>query len=155
MRRIAHADLGAQPEPLLAAADTAHARLIAHATHSAALTRAHADIADITLRATRAIVAQELTLAPEHVRAVVSELIQQVRKARQITLRVHPDDRALLPDARQLAEQAEAQGEFDIVDDNSLARGDCLLESDRGDLDARIETKLAQLAEQLSAGTRS
>lgn len=131
------------------------ALLANHALHAATLARAEDDIAQITQRAVEAIVGEELAQRPEHVRAIVRELVRGARAANRVLVQVHPDDRALLPSASELAEQAEARGTLEIVVDASLARGDCVISSDHGDVDGRITTKLRHLAQQLEARNRT
>ncbi len=129
--------------------------LASHALHAVTLARAEQDIAQITQRAVEALVGEELAQQPEHVRATVRALVREVRAAARVLVHVHPEDRKLLPSAPELAEQAEAQGVIEIMADVSLARGDCLISSDRGDIDGRICTKLDQLARQLGARSRT
>ena len=156
MRRIPRAELTREPspvfrEPVVAALEHA---LADHAAHAQALARAERDIVDITQRAVATLVQAELTLRPEHIRTLVQNMVQEVRAARQITVHVHPADRALLPSVKELAQRAEAQGMIEIIDDLSLSRGDCMLTSTLGDIDGRIETKLAHLQQLLTQQTR-
>ena len=75
-----------------------------------------------------------------------------VRSARQVTLRVHPEDGALLEAAlADLRATAELRGSLHIEPDAALERGDCIVISDAGVLDARIETQLLALQRALGA----
>ncbi len=164
MRRIPRLELNVAPRALFAVAGVAgvagvdpklERTLAYHAAHAQALSNAQSDIIEITQRAVAALLQAELTLSPEHIRKVVQQLVQEVRAARQITLHLHPADRALMPSEQELAEQAEAQGAIEIVTDPALLRGDCVLTSDLGDIDARIATKLAHLQELLLQHTQA
>ncbi len=152
MRRIPRSELTAEPVPLAQGRELTAVtqKLALHAAHAHALTQAERDIVDITQRAVGALLQAELTLSPEHIRSVVHQLVQEVRAARQITVQVHPSDRALLPSAHELATHAEAQGAIEIVDNPSLAPGDCVITSELGDIDARLSTKLEQLQQLLT-----
>jgi flagellar assembly protein FliH len=66
--------------------------------------------------------------------------------ARHIRVAVHPDDHALV--AQGAAEALAARGAR-LVTDAGLTRGGCRVESDIGEVDARIETLWAQAAAQL------
>ena len=151
MRRIAHADLTVSPVPilLLAGDRKVEAALAAHASHAIALSQARKDIMDLVQRAVASLVHSELVHTPSHVRSIVETLLQDVRNARAITVQVHPEDRGLLPDAAELAQSVEALGVISIVEDLTLGRGDCMVTSALGDIDARIETKLEQFRQLL------
>jgi flagellar assembly protein FliH len=58
--------------------------------------------------------------------------------ARQVTVRVHPDDQPLV--AQGAAEALGARGAR-LVADPSIARGGCLVESDIGVVDASIAAR--------------
>lgn len=86
----------------------------------------------------RRVLAHELTTSP----ALIVQAVQQAARAlpaatRALQVRVHPDDLAVL------REHHVAEEHWQLLPDPSLARGDCLLESERSRLDARVETRLA------------
>ncbi len=109
-------------------------------------------LVELGLQLARRILDEELRLAPERIAALAAPLLARVRRARQVVVRVHPDDRdalaAQLPALRASAELAAA---VHIQDDPDLARGDCVVVSDAGALDARIETQLRALGKALGA----
>ncbi|HET6599652.1 MAG TPA: FliH/SctL family protein, partial [Burkholderiaceae bacterium] len=63
--------------------------------------------------------------------------------ARHITLRVHPDDQALV--AEGAAEVLAARGAR-LLADPAMTRGGCLVESDIGVIDASLETRWQRAA---------
>jgi flagellar biosynthesis/type III secretory pathway protein FliH len=74
--------------------------------------------------------------------AFVAERAWRASGASTATLRVHPAD---------VQEVSEAMGAACvIVADASLKRGDCIVETSWGKLDARIETQLVKFAEALT-----
>lgn len=109
-------------------------------------------LVELGLVLARRILDDELRLAPERIAALAAPLLARVRRARQVILHVHPDDReqlvALLP---ALKASAELAGALQIEADPELARGDCVVVSDAGALDARIETQLRALGKALGA----
>jgi flagellar biosynthesis/type III secretory pathway protein FliH len=109
----------------------------------AALGEAERDLAKLALAAARRIVGDELTLAPERILDIVREALDRARRARRIVVRVHPDDAATL---RALADGALP---YAIEEDPAIARGGLVLETELGEVDARIETKLAALEKAL------
>lgn len=86
----------------------------------------------------RRVVAHELKVSP----ALIVQAVQQGARAlpaatRELRVRLHPDDLALLRDL-DVAEE-----HWQLLPDPSLARGDCQLESQRSRLDARVDARLA------------
>ena len=87
----------------------------------------------------RQIVRTELTTAPALISGVAQEALDaMLLSAQHITLRVHPDDAALV--AQGAAELLAARGAR-LLGDASLSRGSCLVQSNVGLIDARIETR--------------
>ncbi|HEX6361647.1 MAG TPA: FliH/SctL family protein [Albitalea sp.] len=87
----------------------------------------------------RQIVRGELASRPELVAAVAQEALDTLlMSARQVTVRVHPDDHPLV--AQGAAEALAARGAR-LVADPSIARGGCLVESDIGVVDASIAAR--------------
>ena len=87
----------------------------------------------------RQIVRGELTTEPARVALVAHEALDTLLlSARHITLRVHPDDHALV--AQGAAEVLVARGAR-LLPDASITRGGCLVESDIGVIDSSIETR--------------
>ena len=87
----------------------------------------------------RQIVRTELTTQPQLVASVATEALNTLLlSAQHITLRVHPDDHALV--AQGAAEGLAARGAR-LLPDASLARGGCLVDSDIGVIDATLEAR--------------
>jgi flagellar assembly protein FliH len=95
----------------------------------------------------RQIVRSELIARADLVAQVAQEALDTLLlSARHITLRVHPDDHALV--ALGAADVIAARGGR-LVSDASMARGGCLVESDIGVIDATIETRWRRAAASL------
>jgi flagellar assembly protein FliH len=87
----------------------------------------------------RQIVRTELAARPELVATVAQEALDTLlMSARQVTVRVHPDDHPLV--AQGAAEVLSARGAR-LLADTSIARGGCLVESDIGVIDASIAAR--------------
>lgn len=106
----------------------------------------------LALLLARRIVGDALEAEPDRLAAIVAPLLERVRRARQVTVRVHPQDRDAL-EARLpgLCARAQLASTIRIEADAALARGDCVVISDAGVLDARIDTRLEALARALGA----
>lgn len=106
--------------------------------------------ATVTATATqlaRQVVRQEIAARPELVARVAEEAVNAVLlSARHIRVFVHPDDLPLV--AAGAAEALQARGAR-LMASATLQRGGCLIESDVGRIDARIETRWQQAADVL------
>ena len=92
----------------------------------------------------RQVVRSELACRPELVARVAEEALETLLlSARHITLRVHPDDHALVADG---ASDVLAARGARLVADPSIARGGCLVESDIGVIDASLDTRWRRAA---------
>jgi flagellar assembly protein FliH len=92
----------------------------------------------------RQIVRSELAQRPELVATVAQEALDTLlMSARQVTVRVHPDDHLLV--AQGAAEVLATRGAR-LLADPSIARGGCLVESDIGVVDASIAARWKRAA---------
>jgi flagellar assembly protein FliH len=101
-------------------------------------------VVDTALRLARQVVRTELSLQPAAVVAVASEAVQAVMlSARHLRLRLHPEDLTLVEaGATDLLQARSVLLQADLT----LQRGGCVVESDLGQVDARIEQRWAQAA---------
>ena len=88
------------------------------------------------------VVARELQASPELIARAVREAANALPAAtRELRVHLHPQDLALLQ------ELGAAERHWQLLADPALARGDCLLESERSRLDARVEARLAAVVD--------
>jgi flagellar assembly protein FliH len=101
----------------------------------------------LMLELARRLVQQELVMDPSKMLGIVRDAVSHIAQpARGLRVRLNPDD------ARVVAEHlsADAGGEtWQIVPDRQLMPGDCVVESDSARVDARLDTRQAQLAQRL------
>jgi flagellar assembly protein FliH len=99
----------------------------------------------------RQVVRAELASRPELITAVAQEAIDTLlMSASHITLRVHPDDHALV--AQGTGEALAARGAR-LVADATLVRGGCLVDSDIGAIDATLQTRWERAAAALGCAS--
>lgn len=116
------------------------------------LTELEPQVVKLALLLARRVIGEQIALEPVRVADMVAPLLARVRRAKQVTLRVHPEDQAALePCLAGLRESAELACAVRLEADPALERGDCVVVSDAGVLDARIETQLRALARALGA----
>ena len=97
----------------------------------------------------RQAVRSELQCRPELIAAVAQEALETLLlSARHITLRVHPDDHALI--AGGAGDVIAARGAR-LIADPAIARGGCLVESDIGAIDASLDTRWRRAAAALGS----
>jgi flagellar assembly protein FliH len=98
-------------------------------------------LAGIAMQMARQVVRSELQTSATLVVDVTQEALAEVLlSARHITVKVHPEDLALI--AHGCADVVEARGAR-LVADTHIERGGCLVESDLGVVDARLSTRWA------------
>lgn len=101
-------------------------------------------VAGVALEIARQVVRDELKSQPGHVVAVAHEALSALLvTARHVSLRLHPEDQALV--AGGAAEALAARGAR-LVADARIARGGCVVESDIGSIDAQVATRWQRAA---------
>jgi flagellar assembly protein FliH len=113
--------------------------------------QARADAIEIAFQIAQKIVDTELRTSPEPLFGLVRSALKQAGEARRVQLRVHPEDGVILrANAQQVSQAAPAVAKLEILDDSSLERGDCLVDTDFGEIDGRLSTRFAELRRALA-----
>jgi len=101
-------------------------------------------IAGVALELARQVVRSEINQRPEQVLLVAEEALGTLlASARQIVLRMHPDDQAMAQGT--LTEILDARGAR-LIPDLSITRGGCVVESDIAVVDASVEARWSRAA---------
>ena len=91
-----------------------------------------------------------INIEPDRAKEMIRTALQLAAGTPQITLRLHPDDAAALGNqAQELARALAVCGEAHIHPDTTLERGDCVIDTQHGTIDARIETLLDRIVAEL------
>jgi flagellar assembly protein FliH len=110
---------------------------------NAAIRALENDVGEIAF-VTVAQIAGAKAVTREFVQGCVETVLRQADRGQDVTLRLHPSDAAVLRDA--LGSLAGAAGrKVDVVDDEALDCGGCIVESPLGSLDASLATQLRRL----------
>jgi len=106
----------------------------------------------LALEVARKIVGREVRTDVETVAGIVRDAVNRVEHAEQITIRMNPADMQRLAELkpRLLDELAEA-GRTRFEADASITSGGCRVESDSGDIDARLEQRFKVVEEAFQA----
>jgi flagellar assembly protein FliH len=115
--------------------------------------QARADALEIGFVVARALLQQEVRADPAALFALVRQAMRRAAGSRTITVRLAPDDAALVrAEAGQAAiDGAAGAAAVEIVADATLSRGDCVVDADFGRVDGRLETRLAELRRAVEA----
>lgn len=90
------------------------------------------------------ILGQELEQNHDAMVAIVRRAIAPMNRKKAITIRIHPKDREILELHRQdLLETMVNGGHVNFQTDPAIRQGGCLVETEHGSVDARLETQLA------------
>lgn len=101
-------------------------------------------VAGVALELARQVVRSELLERPELVVAVAEQALSALlSSARQVVLRLHPDDYAVVQG--QLDELLKSRGAR-LVADATISRGGCLVDSDIALVDASVEARWERTA---------
>jgi flagellar assembly protein FliH len=105
---------------------------------------------DLALAIAKKIVYHEVSTSREAIVGVVRQAIRQVADRDRIRVRLCPKDLQLLVDPkRHLSGMVRDDSCIVVEGDESIASGGCVIETDMGDVDARIEQQLQVIEETL------
>lgn len=96
------------------------------------------------------ILEEELALHPERIRLVARKVLRRASWAERVRIRAHPEDVAELEEARADLMAVVAQiKELSVVADPEVPRGGCVLETDAGEVDARLGPQIEAMRKAL------
>jgi len=133
-----------------AAAQLAHLATIA-TDFSSALTHADdlisAEVLDLALQLAKGMLKSALKVKPELVLPVVREAIEYLPVLQQpAVLMLHPDDIALVRDG--IGDELE-KGGWRVIEDTSVSRGGCKVDTASNQIDAQVESRWQRLSQAL------
>lgn len=100
------------------------------------------EMARLAVVVARRVIAHELRTHPSLIQRAVHEAVAALPSAtRHLRVHLHPEDLALL------RELNATDAHWELLPDPALSRGDCRLETENSRLDARVETRLASIAD--------
>jgi flagellar biosynthesis/type III secretory pathway protein FliH len=114
--------------------------------------QARADALEIGFQVARKILETEIRTSPEPLFALVRSALRRAGDSRRIALRLAPDDAARIQgDEGRAALEGMTAARVEVFPDPSLQPGDCLVETDYGRIDGRLETRLGELQRAIDA----
>ncbi len=114
------------------------------------------DILRLTLAIANKVVAAEVKTNPEVILSVIREAIALLDNPDNITVRVNPAELERVLDCAPAVFHCGPEGELinlRVIPDNRIKEGGCTVEGDAGMVDARIETRLTNMAQLIQDGS--
>ena len=108
--------------------------------------QARADAIEIGFQVARKVLEAELRAGPEALFALVRSAVRRAGESRRVSVRLAPEDLALLqPEGGKGAIDSLTAARVEWVADPSLQRGDCLVDTDFGQVDGRLATRFDEI----------
>ncbi len=117
------------------------------------LMHARADVLALALRMGERVTKRVVEVDPRVAAAQVRAVLEMIARPSRLTLRVHPGDLAeATREAAGLASRLASARHAEVVADDAVTRGSVVASSDRGTIDASIETQLERIVAALLPG---
>ena len=115
--------------------------------------RAEDDIAKVVMMAIEKILPQHFLDVPQVILPVVREAINHVRDQKQIKVHVEPYSYDLVLMARSEFQSMLSDGTaiIEIISDEALKPGDCVIETPNGGVDARLSTQISLMKKSIQS----
>ena len=120
------------------------------------LSRSELDMLHLVVAIAKKVIASELLLQPESIITVIRQAIEQLDHPDNLKVYVHPDDIQVVLDAIEFDELTEIGSQSvqtEVKADQRINRGGCVVESDCGSVDARLESRIAKVEDGLYSVT--
>lgn len=96
------------------------------------------------------IIGEEIELDALRQLQIVREALSRVTTANMIRIRIHSDDLQLVRENLTLLQSSFSEPKpIEVKEDSSISRGSCFVETDRGNLDARVKSQLERILTEL------
>jgi flagellar assembly protein FliH len=113
---------------------------------------AEADLLRLSIAIARRILYRELSVDPEAISGLIRVALEKLRGQEINRVRVHPEMEGAV---RASLEHLGAARSVQVVSDRGRQPGDAIFETDRGNLDASVETQLQEIGRGLADRLRN
>lgn len=122
----------------------------AYITKNKVIAEAEAFLVELSCAIAEKIIGEKLAEAPEKAIAMFANALSRRKEQGVIVLCVSPSQFAFVQAAKdELLTSLDAQAELQIVPDSGVKEGGCIVRSAFGSIDARVDTQLESIREQL------
>ena len=112
--------------------------------------RQEPEMVALALDIARQVVKTEVRQNPEVVRALIANAVRRITDKDNVRVRVSVSDAPRVKEMRQdLLELMDGLRHLEIVDDRRVGEGGCVIETNAGTIDAKIETQFSEVARAL------
>jgi type III secretion protein L len=119
--------------------------LDANERYDRALADAEPDILRLAVKIAKKIIGREIESDPATVAEIVKTALGYAERSQPLTLRVNPADLPALQTCRNQLEQSAGARAIGLIADPGVSIGGCVIETESGTIDARLETQLRVL----------
>jgi flagellar assembly protein FliH len=113
------------------------------ALHPEITARAETDLVELAFEIAKKIVGREITLDREVALTLAKIALSKLHNRTFARVHLNPDDFAYLQTQR---DRFNFHGSLELVEDRSISQGGCLIQTDTGEIDARIESQLDEIS---------
>jgi flagellar assembly protein FliH len=115
--------------------------------------QAESEVVRLALEVAKKVVHREVSVDREIIQTLIKVALGHVAVKSPVTVHLHPADHSLVLDQRAAsARTGESGQEIVLLADNSIERGGCLIETECGDVDARIGEKFREVERAFFSG---
>ena len=118
------------------------------------LTSSEPELIKLAVTIAEKIIGEELKLDPVCQLQIIREALARVTTANMLTIRIHPEDLQVVHDNLGLLQSSFNEPKpIKVAEDCNITKGSCFIETDHGNLDARVKSQLERvMAELLKVG---
>lgn len=110
------------------------------------LTTCEPELARLAVKVSEKLIGQELTTNPDVILGIVRVALTGIGDREHVTIRVHPADYDKVVEHRASFEKmVEGLKKFEVLVDAAIDQGGCAVETNLGNIDARLNTRVAAL----------
>lgn len=104
------------------------------------------EIAKLSIRIAEKIIKYQIDIEPDTVVSMIRSALDTVKQREEVIIKVNQEDYYYAKDKKDVfASMVEGLKTLDIVVDSSVERGGCIIETNLGNVDARISTQIHTL----------
>lgn len=104
---------------------------------------AETQLVELSIAIAKKIVSREVTIDREIALTLVKVSLKRLNSRSAARVHLHPEDFAFVQSQR---EKLDFHGSLEFIEDGSISVGGCLIRTDTGDIDARIESQFDEIA---------
>jgi len=109
------------------------------------------EVVELAVEVAEKLMLHDLDVNPDAVVDLVRNVIARASERKSLRVRLSPEDYAAIEERRKELDDSMADlGDFEMVNDRSLVHGDCIVETQAGTIDARLDRRLEKTVRSVS-----